>query len=514
MKGNGLREVLTGDYIKIVTCLVVFVICSFSVFSQVNEQLLASSLGKYCRIIISKYEQHFDTLKIPLQVEWIDKDLQPVSDKNSKLLLRKGLVKSSAESKIIYLDFLQQNTVVFNQSWLLRVLVSKDFNGNDIRFNFDFDIEGAVSEKTRKSAGQPLLFKNPPELACITSIDKKELVREENMPPEIRLISPQADAENLRVVKETEVDVIGYATDASGINLVLVNSNDARMYPDGKFVTTVKLAPGENEIRITAIDNDGSITEERITVLCDSYELALQMLNAGNYYALIIAVEQYEDPKISDLDHSIDDASALLNVLVKYYTFEKENSKMLTNPRFEDMVIELDRLNKVVTENDNLLIFFAGHGIWSEQSKVGYWLPSDARDSNTANWFRNSTLRDYIGGIRSKHTLLIADACFSGSIFKSRSAFANAPAAIEKVYDLPSRKAMTSGSLSEVPDKSIFLEYLIKRLAENEKPYLTSEELFYSMKTAIINNSPTIPQFGEILNTGDEGGDFIFIRKR
>lgn len=187
---------------------------------------------------------------------------------------------------------------------------------------------------------------------------------------------------------------------------------------------------------------------------------------------------------------------------------------MLTNPKFEDIVIELDRLNTIVDGKDNLLIFYAGHGIWSEQSKVGYWLPSDARESNTANWFRNSTLRDYIGGIKSKHTLLIADACFSGSIFKSRSAFANAPAAIEKVYDLPSRKAMTSGSLSEVPDKSIFLEYLIRRLAENEKPYLTSEELFYSMKTAVINNSPTIPQFGEILNTGDEGGDFIFIRKR
>jgi hypothetical protein len=109
---------------------------------------------------------------------------------------------------------------------------------------------------------------------------------------------------------------------------------------------------------------------------------------------------------------------------------------------------------------------------------------------------------------------LVADACFSGSIFKSRSAFANVSSAIEKVYELPSRKAMTSGSLSEVPDKSIFLEYLIRRLDENTKPYLTSEELFYSMKTAVINNSPNVPQFGEILNTGDEGGDFIFIRKR
>jgi hypothetical protein len=506
MNGNQLRGIITG--------LLVLLIYGFPVFSQDNEQMLASSSGKYCRVKIGNHEQRFDTLTIPILVEWINENLQPIIDQNSKLLLQKGKVKSSAEGKVQYLDFLLRDQIAFNQSWTLRVLVSKDFTGTGIRFDFNFEIEEGTDAVTRKGNSQLLLFKNPPELTSMVPIDKTELVREDNKPPEIRLISPQADAENLRVVKEPEVDVIGYATDESGINLVLVNSNDARMYPDGKFVSTVKLAPGENEIRISAIDNDGTITEQRITVLCDSYSLASQMLNAGKYYALIIAVEQYEDPKISDLEHSVDDATALYNILVKYYTFEKENAKMLVNPKFEDIVIELDRLNKVVTDNDNLLIFFAGHGIWSEQSKVGYWLPSDARESNTANWFRNSTLRDYIGGIRSKHTLLIADACFSGSIFKSRSAFANAPSAIEKVYDLPSRKAMTSGSLSEVPDKSIFLEYLIKRLNENEKPYLTSEELFYSMKTAVINNSPTIPQFGEILNTGDEGGDFIFIKKR
>jgi len=492
----------------------ILLICSCPVFAQNNEQMLASSSGKYCRVKVSQYGQRFDTLEILIQVEWINESLQPINDYNSQLLLRKDQVKSSAEGKITCLDFQQRDYLTINHSWPLLIKVSKDFTGKDIRFDFNFEIRDGMDAGPTKSLSQPLLFKNPKEIACLAVVDLKELARVDNKPPEIRLISPIINDDNLRVVKTTEVDIIGYATDESGINLVLVNANDARMYPDGKFVSTVKLAPGENEIRMSAIDNDGTITEQRISVYCDSYELASQMLNAGNYYALIIAVEEYEDPKISDLDHSIDDANALYDILIKDYTFEKEKVKMLTNPRFEDIVIELDRLNQVVTENDNLLIFYAGHGIWSEQSKVGYWLPADARESNTANWFRNSTLRDYIGSIKSKHTLLIADACFSGSIFKSRSAFANAPSAIEKVYDLPSRKAMTSGSLSEVPDRSVFLEYLIRRLDDNDKPYLTSEELFYSMKTAVINNSPTIPQFGEILNTGDEGGDFIFIRKR
>lgn len=72
---------------------------------------------------------------------------------------------------------------------------------------------------------------------------------------------------------------------------------------------------------------------------------------------------------------------------------------------------------------------------------------------------------------------------------------------------------MTSGTLQEVPDKSVFLLYLNKRLKENTQPYLSAEELFSSFKIAVLNNSPNVPQYGEIKDTGDEGGDFVFVKK-
>ena len=74
---------------------------------------------------------------------------------------------------------------------------------------------------------------------------------------------------------------------------------------------------------------------------------------------------------------------------------------------------------------------------------------------------------------------------------------------------------MTSGAMTMVPDKSVFLEYLIQRLDENSNYFLSSEQLFASFKIAVINNSSTsqVPQYGEIRETGDEGGDFLFIRK-
>ena len=195
------------------------------------------------------------------------------------------------------------------------------------------------------------------------------------------------------------------------------------------------------------------------------------------------------------------------------YTFEKENVKLLRNATMADIVTSLDYFAKTVKPNDNFLIFYAGHGVWNANSETGFWLPSDARKTSTLNWFRNSALRDYLREVNSKHTLLITDACFGGSIFKTRAAFSDATVAVNKLYELPSRKAMTSGTLTEVPDQSAFLKYMIERLNTNKEKYLSSEQLFSSFRIAVINNSNALPQYGEIKDVGDQGGDFIFIRR-
>lgn len=233
----------------------------------------------------------------------------------------------------------------------------------------------------------------------------------------------------------------------------------------------------------------------------------------GKYYALIVGINDYADPVISSLDKPIQDAQVFYNAITSRYTFNEENVRFLKNATSTEMFAALDYFAKKVLPEDSFLIFYAGHGIWDADAEIGYWLPSDARRNSKRDWFRNSTLRDYLVEIKSKHTLLISDACFGGSIFKSRAAFADAALAINKLYDLPSRKAMTSGTLTEVPDQSAFLKYLVDRLMNNTEKYLSSEQLFSSFRIAVINNSNVVPQYGEIQDVGDQGGDFIFILK-
>ena len=239
------------------------------------------------------------------------------------------------------------------------------------------------------------------------------------------------------------------------------------------------------------------------------------VLNVGDFYALLVGVNQYESDEIVDLYEPIEDAKSLRKVLLDNYEFSEERTILLENPTRSGLIDSLENLAASIKANDSLLIFYAGHGYWDEKFKQGYWLPSDARQKTKASWISNATIRDYIYGIKTKHTLLVADACFSGGLFRTRGAFQAESKLQSTLFQMTSRKAITSGTLTEVPDDSVFMKYLLKNLESNQSKYLTSQDLFAKFKIAVLNNSPLnqVPQYGVVQGSGDEGGDFIFVRK-
>jgi hypothetical protein len=275
----------------------------------------------------------------------------------------------------------------------------------------------------------------------------------------------------------------------------------------GAAIAKTNSAPVNNESRTIVKQETSSEESNRVNKEIGSSSFP-------KYYALIIGVSEYQfsNQNLVDLDKPVKDAEALMKTLRNYH-FEPERTTFLRNPTRGDIIETLEVLSGKIKENDNLLIFYAGHGFWDEKLLVGYWLPSDAKFDKKSTWLSNSNLKDYIAGIKSKHTLLITDACFGGSIFKSREVAGLSDYGVAKIYRLSSRKAMTSGNLKTVPDQSKFFEYLNKRLIDNDTKYLSSRELFNSLYNAVINNTNTVPQYGVIQDTGDEGGDFIFIRK-
>ena len=359
-------------------------------------------------------------------------------------------------------------------------------------------------------------------------IDKSIAIIADNVAPEISIYQPSIVRGMKKRTSEKKLTVRGTAIDESGIYEVLVNDIEAQLSYDGSFWAEVRLHIGKNTLEVIAEDTKGNRATKSFTVIRESSSKSTPPLvvetpqsSTGDFWALIIGIDDYD--RWDDLKTPMRDASTLRRVLLNNYTFDDDRVFTVYNDRAtrRGIMDAMDELINRVKPNDNLLIFYAGHGYLDKQRNEGYWVPQDARKGKTADYVSNADIRTQIGGMDAKHVLLISDACFAGSLFRSGSVsipFVDADRYYKKVLKLPSRKALTSGGIEPVADggrdgHSVFAYYLIKALKENDKQFTVSSELFEKLKIPVANNSEQKPEHGPIKNTGDEGGEFVFIRK-
>jgi hypothetical protein len=415
---------------------------------------------------------------------------------NNVLIKRRQLTKSESQADIIIDETVDLHEGL-NQ---LKIVVSDDKSENTYQFKI-----------TQKSNQQLSKVETPPIIneskVVVEKTTNKSIIKWQA--PASSNVSTSFSTYTLKGAIDGNINVKGILIYVDNVLQKQTNFNKTEFRsatPEIPFEETLQLKEGKNIVKVVIESNVGSNTSDFI--------ITYNLFESKNY-ALLIGVQDYDDPKITTLAEPVNDASKLYNTLITYYTFDKENIILLKNPSKSEIIGALYKLKNNLTSSDNLLIFYAGHGVWDESMQTGYWLPRDAYKDNPVNWLPNSELKGYIRGIQTRHTLMITDACFSGGLFVSREAFRETPSAVYELFKTPSKKAITSGTLNIVPDKSVFMKYLIKYLKENNQKYLSTSQLFYSFRDAVVNNSPIkqLPQFEVIRETGDEGGEFIFIHK-
>ncbi len=172
-----------------------------------------------------------------------------------------------------------------------------------------------------------------------------------------------------------------------------------------------------------------------------------------------------------------------------------------------------------MTENDNLLIYFAGHNSLDTLGEEGYWLPTDAEKDNKLNWVSNSFIMATLRALQARHVLIIADSWYSDSLTRGiKPIFLTNPAYRERILKKRSRSAITSGGVKPVtdaefyPDHSIFAHALISRLQDNTG-IMDATQLFSKIRRPVLLNSNQTPHFSEIKKAGHDGGEFFFIRQ-
>lgn len=236
----------------------------------------------------------------------------------------------------------------------------------------------------------------------------------------------------------------------------------------------------------------------------------------GRYVALLFAAEGYEH--WHPLDRPIDDARALQAILTKQYLFAEADVKLVIDPTRDDIINSLDQLSSTLGENDNLLIYYAGHGAVRKAGKQGSWIPVDGETDKSSSWVSIDDIVGRLSGLSARHVLVIVDACFGGTLLNkidnTRGGEPDA-GAVAQIYNRRSRKAMTSGAAEEVSDASPFMALLRAELGNNKRPTLFATQLFSAVHDSLVNRDyAQAPQFSNIGSLdGNDGGDFVFVRR-
>jgi uncharacterized caspase-like protein len=236
---------------------------------------------------------------------------------------------------------------------------------------------------------------------------------------------------------------------------------------------------------------------------------------------VVIGNDRYGNADYPDLRSAAKDATAVARLLEQRYGFE---TRLLLNASRLETLTALDALRKTLGENDNLLIYYAGHGELSASGE-GHWVPVDGLSGRSESWISNRALSEVLDTLPAKRVLVVADSCYSGTMTRASVPVADASLDasglgrwLKEATAGRSRLALTSGGVQPVPDigpsgHSYFARAFLNVL-EDSRGVLEATRLYQdvsaSLALATLDASVVQdPQFAPIRFAGHESGTFV-----
>ena len=140
----------------------------------------------------------------------------------------------------------------------------------------------------------------------------------------------------------------------------------------------------------------------------------------GEKYALLVGVRNYDKNELQNLKYSEPDISGLSATLLKL-GYRRENVVLMTQtrgaeddrflPRADNIQRELRLLLKGLSENDSVIIGFAGHGIQYRNETEAYFCPAGTKLAEKSTLVSLGDVYAELDKCPAKFKLLISDAC-------------------------------------------------------------------------------------------------------
>lgn len=333
-------------------------------------------------------------------------------------------------------------------------------------------------------------------------------------------------------VKEKEI--VGKIKAPQGLKSFKVNGVSQPVDEYNLFWVTVPVDGSKKTVKLEAIDKNNQKVSFNFSVVPEQSSLAsagdggtriasgvAAGLNLGTYHALIIGNNAYaEYPK---LETALNDAVETEKVLRERYGFK---TTLLRNASRYDILAALNKLRETLTENDNLLIYYAGHGEIDDTSNRGFWLPVDAKQDDPRTWISNVSISDILNTLKSNHVLVVADSCYAGTL--SVAALPRVDESISEevqrewiaaMLNARARMVLTSGGVAPVMDNggdghSLFARAFLETLRQNSG-IIDGHSIYRDVLKRVQTRAKQLdtrqtPEYAPARYAGHEAGEFFF----
>jgi uncharacterized caspase-like protein len=141
---------------------------------------------------------------------------------------------------------------------------------------------------------------------------------------------------------------------------------------------------------------------------------------AGENYAFLVGVRKYKSTQLKSLNYPESDVTVLADVL-KRSGYASPNVVLMTQttgaedtrflPIASHIKAEIQLLLKELTEQDSVLVAFAGHGVQFKGENVAYFCPADADLADRQTLVSLTGLYRALDRCRARSKVLLVDAC-------------------------------------------------------------------------------------------------------
>jgi hypothetical protein len=454
--------------------------------------------------------------KPPILTIKIDPDeieLEPNQNKTVKVTVNNAGDLLAINTIALINPLSELKNVQYNESWNIGDIAPKSQKEIMLKFETFKNIKPQDVEIQVKVIEGKGFNSAPQSFKLRTTVD--------TIPPSIVVLDPTIERGKNLTVNEKKLNVKVRAEDKNGVSRVLINGAEAKLVRENEYSADVKLFDSLNVITVVATDTRENQSYTSFIVINKPSVEAASLVRKGVDYALLFATDKYD--YWNRLVNPINDIRTISEELKKSYKFAIDVNE---NPTQGNILSKLrEYALRTYSDDDQLLIFFAGHGQFDEVFKEGFIVTKDSKqnDEGRISYISHNRLRSQIDNIPCKHIFLVIDACFGGTFdpliaqldrHTDDYSEVSKPEFIQRKMKFKTRKFLTSGGKEYVSDgRPGQYSPFVRKFLEALRSYGGNDGI---LTLGEINNyvekvKPE-PRFGEF-GSNEPGSDFIFIAR-